>query len=143
MMNTDNSKLHLKARKYGQHGNCPKCYGIGYIHGFKHVMNGVCFECSGSGDSKRNYSKAYTSFFPKQVTRYWFIGFLNDGKKLEQIFAFTVSSIEEGKIKVNKQLETSGYDSNFLANHFKLCIGDNGEDKRTTIEKFRKKHFLQ
>jgi hypothetical protein len=27
---------------------CGKCGGLGYIHGFGHVLNGVCFDCNGT-----------------------------------------------------------------------------------------------
>ena len=29
--------------------SCCKCSGTGYIKGFSHIQNGVCFTCSGSG----------------------------------------------------------------------------------------------
>jgi DnaJ-class molecular chaperone len=28
---------------------CPRCDGKGQISGYSHVMNGVCFKCSGAG----------------------------------------------------------------------------------------------
>lgn len=28
---------------------CPRCRGRGYIEAYKHVQNGVCFRCHGSG----------------------------------------------------------------------------------------------
>ena len=31
---------------------CSKCYGKGFIPGYEHVQNGVCFKCGGSGYGK-------------------------------------------------------------------------------------------
>ena len=28
---------------------CPKCQGTGFVEGFAHVKNGVCFDCDGTG----------------------------------------------------------------------------------------------
>ena len=28
---------------------CTRCYGAGYIHQYKHIQNGICFECWGEG----------------------------------------------------------------------------------------------
>jgi len=28
---------------------CPKCFGTGTINSYKHIQNGVCFECGGTG----------------------------------------------------------------------------------------------
>ena len=28
---------------------CPKCHGRGVIDGYRHILNGVCFACDGTG----------------------------------------------------------------------------------------------
>jgi hypothetical protein len=33
----------------GVRGNCPRCGGLGKIHGFEHVQGGSCFRCFGTG----------------------------------------------------------------------------------------------
>jgi hypothetical protein len=48
---------------------CYKCNGTGYIQGFAHVAQGVCFDCKGSGvrpdkaKSNVGYSKAFAEGF--------------------------------------------------------------------------------
>jgi hypothetical protein len=48
---------------------CYKCNGTGYLQGFEHVANGVCFDCKGSGIrpefAKKNigYSRALVQSF--------------------------------------------------------------------------------
>lgn len=142
-MYTNFAEKHLKARKYGQQGNCSRCNGLGYISIFRHVADGVCFECLGSGNSKQPSSKVSTSSFIQQPrTRRWFIGFLKHGKNLEQLFAFTASSVEEGNDRVRRELENTGLATDYLGEHFELCIGDKGEDKKTILLKFDKQNSL-
>lgn len=36
-------------RKVDHENRCSKCSGIGFIPGYEHVQNGVCFKCGGTG----------------------------------------------------------------------------------------------
>lgn len=51
---------------------CYKCNGTGYLQGFAHVAQGVCFDCKGTGkrpDRAKNnigYSKAFIKGFQGQ-----------------------------------------------------------------------------
>ena len=29
--------------------NCPRCSGKGFLEGYRHIENGICFECKGTG----------------------------------------------------------------------------------------------
>ena len=31
---------------------CPKCNGSGVLHHYRHIANGQCFRCGGSGQTK-------------------------------------------------------------------------------------------
>jgi len=36
---------------------CPRCNGKGYLSGFGHVYNGICFKCNGSGYAPHEYTE--------------------------------------------------------------------------------------
>lgn len=42
-------KIDRNGTKTWMETDCPKCGGSGYIRGYEHVENGVCFKCGGSG----------------------------------------------------------------------------------------------
>jgi hypothetical protein len=38
---------------------CPRCGGYGKIESFKHVDNGICFECYGAGEIEQEQAEKY------------------------------------------------------------------------------------
>ena len=43
--------------------NCGKCGGKGYIGAYKHISNGVCFQCNGSGTTTGSNGKKQFSLW--------------------------------------------------------------------------------
>lgn len=44
-----NRKLNLRKDLVVKSRTCVRCNGTGYLPQFKHVENGICFKCRGSG----------------------------------------------------------------------------------------------
>lgn len=51
---------------------CAKCNSTGYIAEYKHIQDGICFDCGGTGDSTKkawtkeqeeNFAKLYEHIF--------------------------------------------------------------------------------
>lgn len=141
-MHTDIIKPHLKIRKHGQHANCTRCSGFGYISCYRHIMNGVCFQCLGSGDSKQPLNLSTSSLYVESVKRRWFIGLLKNGNNLEQIFAFTADSVDEGNARVHRELTNMSLAADNWPEHFELCIGDAGQDRKTALAKYQKSYSV-
>jgi hypothetical protein len=46
---------------------CEKCYGRGFIPYFRHVADGICFDCEGRGAIEIEYRNAWGEPVPAQV----------------------------------------------------------------------------
>lgn len=129
-MHTESDK---KSIKYAKSGNCLRCSSQGYINIYHHVMNGICFECYGSGDSRNPSSCTKTVNSQKSLKRRWFIGLLDKGNGPEPIINFTENEIDVGILRIDRQLVSMGINIEPRPESFKLIIGEPGEDKKTLL----------
>ena len=89
---------------------CGRCNGKGRIHGYGHVMNGVCFGCGGSGTkATKNGAAAHKAFQEALKVEaseltvgdiIWTIG-LDGRNRKAQVAEVKASELNPGMIDVN------------------------------------------
>ncbi|GEM_PF-2342355 len=62
-----------------QSKSCKKCNGTGYIPEYKHIQNGICFSCWGTGEKTFNtYNPELNNLLKKQIVSDKFISKQNE-----------------------------------------------------------------
>ena len=63
--------------------DCPKCRGDGFIPGFAHISEGICFQCKGSG--KITYRPTSITFAETFVRQYMQDGYFHKDDNMELV----------------------------------------------------------
>jgi len=80
---------------------CGKCNGHGIIEGYRHVVNGVCFACDGTGYKVVSASHKPSKMYSVIITA----DFNDDGKPFRgTVFGQKARSVAEAKRKAIKTL---------------------------------------
>ena len=62
-------RVDRNGTKYFKDDVCPKCSGTGYVRGYEHVQNGVCFLCGGSGVYEQVWKEMTPEYAQKLADR--------------------------------------------------------------------------
>ena len=111
---------------------CPKCNGSGYLKGFTHVENGICFCCLGSGKVEGEENKEKNIANDERLA-YW-----NEEKEKQNKLIEEIKETYKGIIKLVKTEEETEYNTA----EYKVYYAD-FKTKKWTYSCCLKKHKLE
>jgi hypothetical protein len=117
---------------------CCKCRGSGYIGVFKHILDGICFDCNGKGivsaHKSRGYCDSSNTGFSRSTSARWYIGATRDKNSFEVLFAFTSDSYQLAKNREDKELSVKCLSQ---SPNYSLLIGMPNEQKGSLIKRIK------